>query len=284
MESHQHQHHHHQYGSSSSVHIDTGGGGGGDRFPQWSMQETRDFLMIRAELDPTFMETKRNKLLWEVIATKMREKGYNRSAEQCKCKWKNLVTRYKGCETMEPEGVRQQFPFYNDLQTIFAARMQRMLWMEAEGGAGSSKKKAAQLSSDDEDDNDDSEVERAHKKKRKLKAGGGGGGGGASSASASAAAGGNVVNSLKEILDEFMKQQMQIEMQWMKAYEAREEERRKRETEWRQTMEALENERLMMDKRWREREEQRRIREEARAEKRDALITALLNKLQREDR
>ena len=51
--------------------------------------------MIRAELDPTFMETKRNKLLWEVIATKMKDKGYNRSAEQCKCKWKNLVTRYK---------------------------------------------------------------------------------------------------------------------------------------------------------------------------------------------
>lgn len=51
--------------------------------------------MIRAELDQTFMETKRNKLLWEVIATKMKEKGYNRSPEQCKCKWKNLVTRYK---------------------------------------------------------------------------------------------------------------------------------------------------------------------------------------------
>ena len=53
--------------------------------------------------------------------------------------------------------------------------------------------------------------------------------------------------------------------------------------EWRQTMEALENERMMMDSGWREREEQRRMREEARAEKRDALITALLNKLRRED-
>lgn len=89
-----HHHHllHHQLQQQQvSVNIDTGG----DRFPQWSMQETRDFLMIRAELDPTFMETKRNKLLWELIATKMKEKGYNRSAEQCKCKWKNLVTRYK---------------------------------------------------------------------------------------------------------------------------------------------------------------------------------------------
>lgn len=89
-----HHHHllHHQLQHQQlSVNTETGV----DRFPQWSMQETRDFLMIRAELDPTFMETKRNKLLWELISTKMKEKGYNRSAEQCKCKWKNLVTRYK---------------------------------------------------------------------------------------------------------------------------------------------------------------------------------------------
>lgn len=76
-------------------HISVSVEAGGDRFPQWSVQETKEFLMIRAELDRSFMETKRNKLLWEVISTRMREKGYNRSAEQCKCKWKNLVTRYK---------------------------------------------------------------------------------------------------------------------------------------------------------------------------------------------
>ncbi|KAK3018037.1 hypothetical protein RJ639_004527 [Escallonia herrerae] len=266
--------HHH---ISLSVDTSGGGGGGGDRFPQWSIQETRDFLMIRAELDPTFMETKRNKLLWEVISTKMREKGYNRSPDQCKCKWKNLVTRYKGCETLEPEGMRQQFPFYNELQAIFAARMQRMLWIEAEGGASGLKKKGVRLSSDDEDDEDESDGEKgSSKKKRKIKAGGMNPGTGSSTSV------GNM-NNLKEFLEEFMKQQMQMEVQWMKAYEAREEERRMREMEWRQAMEALENERIMMDRRWREGEEQRRMREEARAEKRDALVTALLNKLRRED-
>lgn len=92
-------HHHHQHQGQFHHHfsvqsnIDTGSGD--SRFPQWSIQETRDFLVIRAELDPTFMETKRNKLLWEVISTRMKEKGYSRSPEQCKCKWKNLVTRYK---------------------------------------------------------------------------------------------------------------------------------------------------------------------------------------------
>ncbi|TMX05424.1 hypothetical protein EJD97_021723 [Solanum chilense] len=284
---HHHQHHlqqqQHQF-SHQSVNIDTtsGGvniaGGGGDRFPQWSIQETRDFLMIRAELDQTFMETKRNKLLWEVIATKMKEKGYNRSPEQCKCKWKNLVTRYKGCETVEPEALRQQFPFYNELQAIFGARMQRMLWIEAEGGVGGgasgSKKKA--ISSDEEEENDDSDGEKVGKKKRKVK-------GSMMVGSSSGNNNNNLVSSLKEILDDFMKQQMVMEMQWLKAYEAKEEERRTKEMEWRQTMEALENERLMMETRWREREEQRRMREEARAEKRDALITTLLNKLRRED-
>lgn len=175
--------------------------------------------------------------------------------------------------------MKQQFPFYNELQAIFAARMQRMLWNEAEGGASGSKKKATQLSSEDEDENEDSDGDQKvntsmiMKKKRKIKSGTGG----------SSNTGGGNINSLKEMLEDFMKQQAQMEMEWLKAYEAREEERRRKEMEWRQTMEALENERIMMERRWREREEQRRMREEARAEKRDALITQLLNKLRRED-
>ncbi|OVA02706.1 Myb-like domain [Macleaya cordata] len=248
----------------------------GDRVPQWSFQETKEFLAIRAELDQTFMETKRNKLLWEVISTKMKEKGFLRSADQCKCKWKNLVTRYKGCETIEPDSMRQQFPFYNELQTIFAARMQRMLWLEAEGGGASSsmRKKAAgtRLSSDDEDDNEESEEEKVSKKRRKGKG-----------VAINTSTGSGDSNNLQHILEEFMRQQMQMEVQWRERVELREKERRMKEMEWRQKMEELEKERLLMDRSWREREEQRRMREEVRAEKRDALITALLNKLRRED-
>ncbi|KAI3759855.1 hypothetical protein L1987_50238 [Smallanthus sonchifolius] len=233
---------------SVSVSVDPG-----DRFPQWSVQETRDLLMVRAELDPTFMETKRNKVLWEVISTKMKERGYNRSGEQCKCKWKNLVTRYKGFETMEQEGMRQQFPFYNELQAIFTGRMQRMLWLEA---SSSKKRLLMHLSSDDEDESDGTGGNKKKKKKKKKKKN----------------------SNLKGILEELMKQQMEIEMKWMKLYESKEEERRKREMEWRQKMEALENERIMFHRSWREREEQTRVKEETRSEKRDALITLLLNK------
>lgn len=183
--------------------------------------------------------------------------------------------------------MRQQFPFYNELQTIFTTRMQRMLWLEAEGSGSaattSKKKAAAQFSSDEEDENEESDGEKGGgsvpKKKRKVLKGGNTANPNSNSNSNS----NSVVAGVREMMEEFMKQQMHIEMQWMKAYEAREEERRVKEMEWRQTMEALENERMMMEKRWREREEQRRMREEARAEKRDALITALLNKLRRED-
>lgn len=198
---------------------------------------------------------------------------------------------------MEAETVRQQFPFYNELQAIFTARMQRMLWAEAEGGgggggggaSGSGSRKNKSLSSDDEDDtNIDIELSEGSeqkagnvsstsikKKLKKMKSignniGGGGGGGGGG-------------KSLKEMLEDFMRQQVQMEAEWREAAEAREKERRAKEAEWRQAMKSLESERVMMERSWWEREEQRRVREEARAEKRDALITALLNKLRRED-
>ncbi|KAI3805728.1 hypothetical protein L1987_21613 [Smallanthus sonchifolius] len=173
---------------------------------------------------------------------------------------------------MEQEGMRQQFPFYNELQAIFTSRMQRMLWLEAEGiGSSSSKKRLMHLSSDDEDDINikESDVDKAGNKKKKK-------------TTTTNVSKDSSVN-LKEILEELMKQQMQIEMQWMKLYESKEEERRIREMEWRQKMEALENERIMFDRRWREREEQRRIKEETKSKKRDALITLLINKLTPED-
>lgn len=66
-----------------------------DRIPQWGYHETKEFIAVRAELEKDFTQTRRNKTLWVLIERKMKEKGYRRSADQCKCKWKNLVNRYK---------------------------------------------------------------------------------------------------------------------------------------------------------------------------------------------
>ncbi|KAF6168766.1 hypothetical protein GIB67_012164 [Kingdonia uniflora] len=79
--------------TSSSMKRDDRGSGG---VLQWSHEETRDFIWIRGELERDFTIAKRNKTLWEIVAKKMKERGFKRSPNQCKCKWKNLVNRYKG--------------------------------------------------------------------------------------------------------------------------------------------------------------------------------------------
>lgn len=69
---------------------------------QWSEEETREFIRIRADLekDLTAVSTgeapaAKKKTLWEMASVRMREKGFWRTADQCKCKWKNLLSRYK---------------------------------------------------------------------------------------------------------------------------------------------------------------------------------------------
>ncbi|XP_058086898.1 trihelix transcription factor GT-3b-like [Magnolia sinica] len=252
-----------------------------ERVPQWTHQETRDFIAIRAELERDFNLAKRNKTLWEAVAARMKERGYRRSPDQCKCKWKNLVNRYKGKETSDPENGRQ-CPFFDELHAIFTERaknMQRML-IESEAGGAQAKKKMKRLSGerssddfseDDDDDEDDSEEERSTRsRKRKERP------------PRTPTVDKSRASGIQEVLQDFFQQQHRMEMQWREMMERRAQERSMFEQEWRQSMEKLERERLLMEHAWREREEQRRLREESRAEKRDALLTTLLNKLIRE--
>ncbi|KAF8103778.1 hypothetical protein N665_0185s0050 [Sinapis alba] len=263
-------------------------GGEGERIPQWSIDETKELLGIREELDQTFMETKRNKLLWDVVAAKMADKGFARSAEQCKSKWKNLIARYKVCETTEPEATTQQFPFYNEIQSIFTARMQRMLWSEPRT---SSKRKHNQFSSDEEEEEEVEELNQdineellsfveTHKKdaevitstnpKKRAKKGKG--------ISKAETAG----STLKEMLEDFMRQTVKMEKEWRDAWEMKAREKEKREKEWQRRMAELEEERAAAERRWMEREDERQLREEARAQKRDTLVDVLLNQLNRD--
>lgn len=257
-----------------------------ERIPQWGHQETRDFIAIRAELEKDFTQTKRNKTLWEIIAGKMKNRGYRRSAEQCKCKWKNLVNRYKGKEISEPDNGRQ-CPFFEELDAVFKERERNMDRFLLESKAGMKpKEKVRRLkrllgekSSDDyseyeEDEEDDSEEEKIIKRKKSK----------ADKERQRVTADKYRANSMQEVLEDFFQQQQRFEEQWREAVEGREEERRLREREWRIAMEKLENERVMKEQAWREREDQRRAREEARAERRDELFAALISKLNQEER
>ncbi|CAL8155419.1 unnamed protein product [Prunus armeniaca] len=247
------------------------GGGSG----QWAPEETRELIAIRGELEIRNSNlAKRSKALWEAVSSKMAERGFNRTPEQCKCKWKNLLIRYKGKETSDPESGRE-CPFFEELQAVFTERannMQRLL-LESETGSARSKKmgkrklrpgRSSDEFSEDPDEEDEDDKKRKGERVIMPKA-------------TNAASG--TSSSIQDMLKAFFQQQQRMEMEWREMMERRAQERRMFEQEWRQKMEKVERERLMVEQAWREREEQRRMREESRAERRDALLTTLLNKL-----
>ncbi|XP_062120611.1 trihelix transcription factor GT-3b-like [Humulus lupulus] len=263
---------------------------------QWGQEETKEFIKIRTELERDSALTNRSKVLWDAVSSKMSERGFIRTSDQCKCKckWKNLLNRYKGQETSDPENGRQ-CPFFEELHALFAEReknMQRLL-LETEMGSPRSRKKMkgssnAGQSSDEFSENEENDKEGTDEEtptpptatttastRRKRKA--------EKIAPNAAAASVNSETDIREMLKQFFEQQQTIEKQWMEMMDRRAYEQQLFEQEWRQSMEKLERERLMIEQSWREREEQRKIREESRAEKRDALLTTLLKNLLHEN-
>eukprot|EP00850_Spirogloea_muscicola_P019452 SM000190S04888 [mRNA] locus=s190:275222:276765:- [translate_table: standard] len=210
----------------------------------------------------------------------MKAKGFRRTASQCKCKWKNLGKELSEADTGKP------CPFFDELDAIYKERaknMDRML-LESEGGARKRKKNGnssaprmdGQGSSDDfdddedddDDENDEDERDRSGRKKRKP------------SAIRQHVNSDKVrARSVQDVLEDFFQRQQLQEQDWRLAMEQREAERRSREAEWRESLIRLEAERTTREEEWREREEQRRARDELRAEKRDRLFEALLARL-----
>lgn len=86
-------------------------------------------------------------------------------------------------------------------------------------------------------------------------------------------------SAVRGLLRDFFEQQLRLDAQRQETMERRARERLFFEDQWRQSMQRIEQERLMLEQAWAEREEQRRMREEDRAERRDALLTTLLTRL-----
>ncbi|XP_060179629.1 trihelix transcription factor GT-3b-like [Lycium barbarum] len=273
-----------------------------ERVPPWSNQETRDFIAIRGEFEMEFASAKRSNLkkMWEMIAVKMNERGgYRRNAEQCKTKWNNLVNRYKGKETSDPDN-GGQFPYFDELHALFTANTNNVhrLQLESEAGTQQARKRPRRTSrdqssediSEDEEgyayESDEVKLNRSNiapkKKTEKEKRPRTSNAEKPPSRQPSLGSINNTsraVDNIQEMLKEFFQQQLRIDMQWRETTEKHAREREVFEQEWRSSMEKLERDRMMIEQAWREREEQRRMREESRAEKRDVLLTTLLNKL-----
>ncbi|KAK9077802.1 hypothetical protein SSX86_006140 [Deinandra increscens subsp. villosa] len=260
-----------------------------ERVPMWSQQETSDFIAIRGDLEGDFTVAKRNKGLWEVVAARMKELGYRRTPDQCKCKWKNLVSRYKGMETSDRENTRS-FPFFDELHALFTERPistpQTPFDPEAGSSQSKSKKRVRRIDSyqsleeisEDEDEGVKSQKTTVPPRKKPDRGKQPQTSNPDKPPTPKPVVSGN--SSIQEILHDFFQQQQMIDMQWRQLIEKHAYERQVFEQEWRQSMERIEMERMRTEQSWREKEEQRKMREESRAERRDALLTLLLNKLE----
>lgn len=190
----------------------------------------------------------------------------------------------QGKETSDPETGRQ-CPFFEELHAVFTERarnMQRQL-LQSESGTsvkGKLKRPNGDQSSGESHDRYGVEVSDDEKPiiSKKQKAGDKGQ---PSQRIAENSRTGS--SSVHDLLQEFLVQQQNVDMLWHETMERRAQERLIFEQEWRQSMQKLEQERLMLEQSWIEQEEKRRMREEARAQKRDSLMTTLLNKLLQED-
>ncbi|KAL5793075.1 hypothetical protein ACOSP7_001669 [Xanthoceras sorbifolium] len=213
---------------------------------EWGEEESRDLIDIRGQVERKLTG---NKKVWEIVSFQMKDKGHTRTPDQCKCKWKNLVNRYKGKETSDPESGRQrQCPFFDELHEVFTERAKTV-------------QSQSRLSDDnDEDDDDDpSGVNRITCRKRKAE------------------------RDVPEMLKEFLDEQQRMEMEWRKMMERHAYERRLFEQEWRLSMEKRQRERLIAHRTWMEAEEQIRIKEESRAQTRHELLTTLFTQLLNDD-
>ena len=64
---------------------------------EWTTEETRVLLRVwgDADIQSKFDGVIRNRHIYEVIAKKLKELGYDRTWMQCKNKIKNIVQRYR---------------------------------------------------------------------------------------------------------------------------------------------------------------------------------------------
>lgn len=183
----------------------------------------------------------------------------------------------QGKETSDPDSGRQ-CPFFDEMHAVFIERaknMQRLLTQPEKRGKTLSGNRYSDELSDDEDDvdeEDENEAEvpvRGNSRKRKIER----------TVSDKTSRGGSSGGKIEELLKDFFEKQQRMEIEWMEMMERRARERELLEQEWRQRIEKHEREMLMVEQAWREKEEQRKIKEERRAETRDALLTTLLTKL-----
>ncbi|KAG7940950.1 hypothetical protein I3843_16G013000 [Carya illinoinensis] len=90
--------------------------GGGNRWPR---QETLALLKIRSDMDAVFRGSNLKGPLWQEVARKLAELGYNRSAKKCKEKFENVYKYHKRTKEGRIEKSEgKTYRFFDQLQAF----------------------------------------------------------------------------------------------------------------------------------------------------------------------
>lgn len=96
------------------------GSGGGACGNRWPREETVALLKIRSDMDAVFRDSTLKSPLWEEVARKMAEMGYNRRAKKCREKFENVCKYHKRTkEGRASKSDGKTYHFFDQLESLF---------------------------------------------------------------------------------------------------------------------------------------------------------------------
>ncbi|KAI0244522.1 hypothetical protein L0F63_000403 [Massospora cicadina] len=93
-----------------------------DRSHNWSSEETATLLDTLIANKQRLDEVRRHPELWHQLAEALRSKGYSRSPEKCKNRWKVLVAKYKRYLRPQTNSDFDTFEFFDKLTALLHAK------------------------------------------------------------------------------------------------------------------------------------------------------------------
>lgn len=117
----------------------------------WTPEATRLLIKLRGERDADFEQSgARKSQLWLEISNKMREAGFEFTAEKVSKKWHNITITYQKNTEKDPASVNWEF--FNDMHALFQHKKIQeensidFVELEWNDQNGSSKRKAVDTS------------------------------------------------------------------------------------------------------------------------------------------
>ncbi|KAJ9050788.1 hypothetical protein DSO57_1010995 [Entomophthora muscae] len=101
-----------------------------ERSDNWTVEETKAMLTILIANKKKFDNIRRFPSLWSHLAAEMSSKGFVRSVDKCKNRWKVLVAKYKKSFNYmrdnlhhEPHHHPEKFEFFDQMSSLLHAKL-----------------------------------------------------------------------------------------------------------------------------------------------------------------